>query len=173
MKHIIETERLILRNFSLDDAQNLYDLNLDPDVLKYTGDRTFDSVNSARTFLKNYIDYKENGYGRWAVIKKDTDRFIGWCGLKFNEENLIDVGFRIFRKEWNKGYATESAKASIQYGFETLQLNEIIARVSAQNKSSLRVIEKLKMVFWKYDYCSGIENAMYFRMNKNNYDPLV
>ncbi len=170
MKIILETDRLVLREFILNDAQSMYDLNTDLEVLKYTGDKPFESKLEARTFLENYSDYDTNGYGRWAVINKVSDDFIGWCGLKLNEESLVDIGFRFLQNEWNKGYATEAAKATLDYGFNTLKIDEIIGRVSKDNKPSIRVLEKLKMQFWKNDYCNGIKNAMYFRINKNKYN---
>ncbi|MGD9899487.1 MAG: GNAT family N-acetyltransferase [Calditrichaceae bacterium] len=170
VKYIIETERLFLRELRSSDAEKMYDLNSDPDVVKFTGDIPFTSIESARAFLEKYDEYKKQGYGRWAVITKDSNEFIGWCGLKYNEEKYTDIGFRFFRKEWNKGYATEAAKATLEYGFSVLKLNEIIGRASTDNKPSIRVLEKLKMSFWKLDKCDGIENSSYFRISKAQYD---
>ena len=72
-KPLIETPRLILREFELDDAFDIYKLNADPEVIRYTGDPPFETVESARDFLNNYKDYENNGFGRWAVIKKDSN----------------------------------------------------------------------------------------------------
>ncbi len=168
-KSIIETPRLILREFTLDDAYKIWELNSDQEVIKYTGDPPFESVEKAREFLLNYKDYKKNGCGRWAVITKSSDSFIGWCGLKLNEQNLIDIGFRFFRREWNKGYATEAAYACLEYGFMDLNLKEIIGRVATENISSIKVLEKLSMVFWKRDSCKGIDNSLYYRITKEQY----
>src|SRR5437868_543478 len=111
---ITETPRLHLREITVDDAKNAYELNLDPEVIKYTGDGPFSSIEDARDFLSKYDHYKKYGFGRWAVINKTDNDFLGWCGLKYTEEkNEFDVGFRFFKKHWNKGYATESAKACI------------------------------------------------------------
>ena len=71
------------------------------------------------------------------MISKEFSEFLGCCGLKLNEENLIDLGFRFFQREWGKGYATESAKASLEYGFNNLKINEIIGRASIDNKASI------------------------------------
>ncbi|NOU60947.1 GNAT family N-acetyltransferase [Marinifilum caeruleilacunae] len=168
MKIIIETERLQLREFVPDDAQSMFDLNADPEVIRYTGDPPFESVNQARTFLENYADYEKNGYGRWAMIAKENQEFIGWCGLKLIEEGLIDLGFRVFRTHWNKGYASEAAKACIDYGFNKLGFDEIIGRVVAENTASVKVLEKMGMQYWKNDICHGFENARYYRISKES-----
>jgi len=170
MKLIIETERLILREFLESDAKWMYGLNADPDVVRYTGDPAFESIDEARFFLENYSDYTRNGYGRWAVILKDTNEFIGWCGLKLNEEDFVDIGFRFFKKHWAKGYASEAAKATLEYGFQTLNFDEIIGRAVADNLASLRVLEKLNMKFLKQDTCHGFENSVYYRINKEDYN---
>ena len=103
------------------------------------------------------------------MIKKASESFIGWCGLKLNEQNLIDIGFRFFRREWNKGYATEAAKACLEYGFKELNLKEIIGRVAQENNGSIKVLEKLSMEYWKNDSCKGIENSLYYKISKEQY----
>ena len=169
MNNKIETERLVLRELSVSDAENFFQLNSDPEVLKYTGDVPFSTMAEAESFLKNYNDYKRNGYGRWAVIQKDSNTFMGWCGLKLNEENLIDLGFRFFQKEWGKGYATEAASASLQYGFNVLDLEEIIGRAATAHIASIKVLEKVGMKFWKSAPCKGIQNAVYYSITKEQY----
>lgn len=170
MRKIIETKRLMLRELNVSDSKHFFDLNSDPEVLKYTGDEPFLSISEAELFLKNYTDYKVNGFGRWAVISKESGEFVGWCGLKLNEEEFIDLGFRFYRKEWGKGYATESAKASLEYGFKNLNIDEIIGRASFENGASVKVLEKLGMSFWKNDNCKGIENSVYYKINKRQYN---
>jgi len=162
---IIETDRLFLKEFSLSDSKDFFKLNSDFEVMKYTGDVAFKSVSEAEHFLKNYSDYSKNGYGRWSVFIKETHQYIGWCGLKLNDNNIVDIGFRFFRKEWGKGYATESAKASLEYGFTKLNIKEIIGRASLNNKASIKVLEKLGMILWEKGGCEGIENCIYYRIN--------
>lgn len=170
MNRITETKRLILRELRPSDAEIFFELNADPEVMKYTGDVAFPSILKAEHFLKNYSDYRNNGFGRWAVILKNSNKFLGWCGLKLNEENLIDLGFRFFRNEWGKGYATESANASLEYGFNHLNIDEIIGRDSQDNKASIKVLKKSGMKFWKNDTCKGIENAVYYKINNTQYN---
>ncbi len=148
--NILETERLFLREFDVADAKYFFELNQDFEVIKYTGDNKFDTINHAEKFLKNYDHYSKYKYGRWAVIRKYDDQFLGWCGLKFSENlNETDIGFRFFRKYWNQGYATESAKACLEYGFKKLELKSIVGRVMLDNKASIKVLEKIGLKFIK------------------------
>lgn len=161
---ILETPRLTLREFELKDAGDLYALNADQEVLKYTGDSAFESVEDARTFVEEYNAYLNWGFGRWAVLAKENGRFIGWCGFKKHPSGMIDLGFRFFRNEWNKGYATESAKACIQFGFSTLELTNIVGRTARENVGSIKVLEKIGMQYWKEDECNGIVDALYYKI---------
>jgi ribosomal-protein-alanine N-acetyltransferase len=162
METILETNRLRLRELTLSDAQNFFQLNLDPDVLRYTGDVAFENTKASETFLRNYADYQTNGYGRWAVIDKSSGEFLGWCGLKFTPaKNETDIGFRFFKKHWNKGYASESAKACLDYGFSKLQLQTIIARAMIENKASVKVLEKIGMSYEKPFDFDGYAGVIY------------
>lgn len=148
MNSILETKRCYLRELSVDDAQHFYDLNSDAEVIKYTGDAAFQNVMEAKSFLENYSQYKQYGYGRWAVIDKSNGDFLGWCGLKYSPDlDEVDLGFRFFRKYWNQGYATETAKACIDYGFNQLQLTKIVGRAMKLNVGSVKVLEKIGMTF--------------------------
>lgn len=169
MIKILETERLVLREFQVTDARKMWELNADLEVLKYTGNTSFESIQQAKIFLENYSDYKTNGYGRWAVVLKESDEFIGWCGLKLNEENFTDIGFRFFRKDWNKGFATESSKTVLADGFNNLGLDEIIGRSAIENLASIKVLNKLNMKYWKTDTCEGIGKSVYYRINKKQF----
>ena len=144
MNVIIETNRLLLRNFTEDDAHLLYELNLDPEVIKYTYDPIKD-IDHAGQVLQQVIipQYALYNHGRWAVHLKPTLEFIGWCGLKYiPEKNEIDLGYRFQKNVWGKGYATEAAYACIKYGFEKLNLSRIIGRAVSANLGSLKVLEK-------------------------------
>ena len=162
MTPLFSSERLYFRRFLAEDAESLFLLNSDPDVIKYTGDPPFESIDSAHRFIAEYDHYKKHGFGRWAVLKKEDNKFIGWCGLKYNEENDIDIGFRFFQNEWGKGYASEAAKATIEYGANNLSIQRIIGRAAKQNIASLRILEKLGFTYVKKSPCHGIEEALYF-----------
>ena len=166
MQKVIETSRLYLREFELSDARSLFDLNSDKEVIKYTGDDHFYSESEALDFIKNYEHYKIHGFGRWAVLLKENNEFIGWSGLKLNEENDIDIGFRFFKKYWGRGFAFESAKAVLEYGFSDLKIDCIVGRVVPENIASVRVLEKLGMKFKKQGICHGIEDAKIYSISK-------
>lgn len=145
---ILETDRLYLRRMAVDDAENVYLLNLDRKVVQYTDDDSFESIEVARQFLANYRHYDQYDFGRWAVIKKDTDEFLGWCGLKYTPGTAeYDIGFRFSKKYWNQGYATEAAKACIYLGFNHYNLTTILGRARKENIGSIRVLEKIGLTY--------------------------
>jgi [ribosomal protein S5]-alanine N-acetyltransferase len=120
MDTIIETNRLLLRTFTINDAQLIFDLNNDPDVTRYTHDPITDLAH-ARQVLEQAIlpQYALYNHGRWAEHIKTELEFIGWCGLKFRpERNEGDLDYRFKTSAWGKGYATEAAYACLKYGFE-------------------------------------------------------
>jgi ribosomal-protein-alanine N-acetyltransferase len=159
---VLETERLLFREMTPDDAAHAYELNNDPEVLRYTGDEPFDSIKEASDFLSNYAHYRQYGYGRWAVVRKSDHAWIGWCGLKCHpEENEFDIGFRLLRKYWNQGYATEAAAACIKIGFDQYNMHSIIGRAMPENEASIRVLEKLGMAFEDFVFEDNIKWAQY------------
>lgn len=156
------TPRLCLRELNTDDAENFYLLNSDPEVLKYTGDVPFKTIEEALLFLANYDQYKKYGIGRWAIIHKETKEFLGWCGLKYDPETEgIDLGFRLFQKHWNKGYATEAARTCLAYGFSHFQFNEIIGRAMTANIASVNTLTKLGFTFRQHFNFNEKEGVMY------------
>lgn len=151
-----------MRELDIHDSKSFYELNLNPKVIKYTGDKAFETIATAENFLKNYKDYQVNGYGRWAVIDKSTNNFIGWCGLKYSQNlNETDIGFRFFEEYWSKGFATESAKACLQYGFEKLNLKTIIGRAMAENIASVKVLEKIGLQYLREFNFDGHKGVIY------------
>jgi len=149
-KIIFKTPRLILREFISGDAVNMFELNADPTIIRFTGDVTFRSVEEAKALIQNYDQYKKYGYGRWTVIDDSSSEYLGWCGLNYNKDsNETDLGFRFKRHVWGKGIATEAASACMVYGFNQLKLSKIIGRAMKENKASIRVLEKTGMRFEK------------------------
>lgn len=187
---ILETPRLLLREFAMDDARHLFELNSDPEVVRYVGDGAFASLADAEKFIENYDQYEKYGMGRWAVILKDRSGiagigeaggiFTGWCGLKFqpelSETGEVDLGYRFMRKFWGQQIATESAKACVEYGFGKMGLKRIVGRVMAGNEASAKVLEKCGLHYVKeahFDEHPGmyyeIENPTW---NEKPYTPI-
>lgn len=166
----LETPRTMLRNLTSEDAQSFYQLNLDPEVLQYTGDQPFSSVEAAKTFLAGYDQYANYRVGRFAVIAKATAEFLGWCGLRYTPETgEYDIGFRFFRRYWNLGYATETAAVCLHYGFATLNIPEIVGRAMLANTASLAVLEKIGMRCQQATDFSGHAGRTY-RLTKADYE---
>jgi RimJ/RimL family protein N-acetyltransferase len=147
MKLITETERLLLREFTADDALLILQLNSDPRVTRYTGDPVRDEQHASEVLTHIILpQYSLYGHGRWAVHTRQDGAFIGWCGLKTRpERGEVDLGFRFLASTWGKGYATESAWASLRVGFDKLALPRIVGRAMPENLASLRVLEKCGM----------------------------
>jgi RimJ/RimL family protein N-acetyltransferase len=142
----IYTPRLMLRMTSRSDAAYFFQLNSDPEVLRYTGDLPFESVDAAAAFLESYDQYPKYRVGRLAVLWRDSNELLGWCGLKYHPDTgETDIGYRLMRSCWGKGIATEAAEAAIQDGVARLGLKRVIANVHVHNAASFRVCAKLGM----------------------------
>lgn len=150
-----ETHRMYLREWNVGDAPFIFELNNDPEVVRFTGDQPFESISSAEDFLLGYDHYMKWSYGRWLCVLKENNQPIGWCGLKNQMEELgiVDLGYRFVRNMWGKGYATEAAQGTIAYGFSELYLSEITGRVAIGNDASERILLKCGFQFWKESTC--------------------
>jgi ribosomal-protein-alanine N-acetyltransferase len=145
MKVILETDRLLLREYVEEDAEAFFKLNTDPEVLRFVPDKALLSVEQARRILLDHpiADYRKYGFGRGACILKRTGEQIGFAGLKYLEElGEVDVAFRLMPSHWGLGLATEAALASVRFGFADLGLKQIIGLAMPQNIASVRVLEK-------------------------------
>lgn len=151
MNIVFETPRLLLRQFTLEDASLIQQLNSDPEVLKYLHEPPLETVEHAKHILTTVIlPQYENNLGRWAIHTKDNNEFIGWCGLKHRPElDEIDLGYRLKKTAWGKGYAKEAAQHTIDHGLNKLQLPVITGRAHIENLASLKILEKIGMQFIK------------------------
>ena len=163
---VLETKRLILRELNVDDADYFYELNVDPLVIQYTGDTEFENINAARLFLEKYSanNYGKYNCGRWAVILKTSKEWLGWCGIKYMPvPDEFDIGYRFFRKYWGNGYATESAIACLEYGFDQLKINKIVGHAMKENIASIKVLEKIGMKYEKDILMDGEHAVLYVK----------
>ncbi len=167
----LETPRLILLEMRPDDAASFFLLNEDPEVLRYTGDKRFKDMEDSRQFLEKYpsISYLNDGYGRWTCIKKHNHEILGWCGLRMQENWETDLGYRLHKRFWNRGYASEAGFYSLLTGFKQLKLNSIIARADERNIASWRVMEKLNMKFSHKEINGSVVNLIY-KINSEDFN---
>ncbi len=145
---ILETQRLLLREFEEGDAATMYILGSDPAITRYTGDPGggLRSVEHASEVLRSHLlaDYREYGFGRWACVLKQSSAVVGFARLKrLPELGEVDIGYRFLPVHWGTGLATEAGRAVLRYGFETLGLRRVIGLVDPENAASIRVLEKL------------------------------
>lgn len=143
----LQTARLLLRPLTLDDAPAYWPLVSNADILRHVGEAPRSSLDEVITVLRErpLADYARHGFGRLAVIERDSGLMIGWCGLKVVPElgGEVDIGYRLLSECWGRGYATEAGRAVIAHGFEHLQLARIVGMTVAANVDSARVLEKL------------------------------
>lgn len=145
----LETERLILRKLEETDAERLFLLDSDPEVMRYIGVPPVSDPGESRKIIgiirQQYLDY---GTGRLAVIEKESGLLIGWSGLKLltqetnGYKNVYEPGYRFLPEYWGKGYASESVRASLDFGFNDLKTEVIYAYVHSEHKSSRHILEK-------------------------------
>ncbi|WP_255496152.1 GNAT family N-acetyltransferase [Mucilaginibacter sp. FT3.2] len=154
MEAYIETGRLILRELLPTDAEGMFELDSDAEVHRFLGNQPVKTIEESRETIsvirQQYIDFN---IGRWAVIDKATGNFMGWAGLKFmtdtrnGHRNFHDVGYRLIKRYWGKGYATEAAIASIKYGFDGLELDEIYGMADVDNIASQKALQKSGLIY--------------------------
>ena len=169
MKILIETKRLLLRKITLDDKEELFKLHSNSDVQKYTGEPLVESLEEMEQAIQTRInDYEKYGYGRWATFLKNGMQFIGWAGLAYLPEfDEIDLGYRFSPQYWGMGFATEASQAILTYGFDKLELRQIIAIAMKENKASIKVMEKVGMEFDKFaPYEPGGEDVVWYWCDK-------
>lgn len=146
---ILETERLILREMTFEDFDDLYEVLSDPDVTAHYP-YSFDEVRVKGWIERNIGRYKNDGFGLWAVVHKESGRMIGDCGLtmqKINGEMLPEIGYHIHKDHRRKGYASEAAAACIEYAFSHYDFEELYSYMKYTNEPSYRTAEKNGMKF--------------------------
>jgi len=150
MKEPIETERLLLRELQMSDVDGMFELDSNPNVHLFVGNKPVKSIEESIGYVKNVQQqYKDFGTGRWAVILKETNEFLGWSGIKFitneinNHKDFYEIGYRFIEKHWGKGYATEAGKAFVDYTFNVMKVDALYAYADAGNENSRRILEKL------------------------------
>jgi RimJ/RimL family protein N-acetyltransferase len=149
---ILETERLLLRQLSTEDAEFILELLNEPSFIRNIGDRGVRTIDDANSYILNgpVASYAKNGFGLYLVKLKETDESIGMCGLiKRDTLEDVDIGYAFLPRFWSKGYAVESARAVKEYARNAVGLKRIVAIVDPQNEDSIHVLEKIGLQFEK------------------------
>ena len=159
----------------MEDVDPFFEMDSDPEVHRFLGTRPVTSKDQiVETIYYVRQQYVDNGIGRWAIVDKSTNQFIGWTGLKLvkdimnNQTNYYDLGYRLMRRYWGIGIATETARASLSYGFDTFNLNEIVATVNCENAASNIVVEKLGFTLYETFYLHELKHNWY-KINKSDW----
>lgn len=176
MKIFIETERLILREVLPTDVDGLFELDADPEVHRYLGNKPVTDKAQILTVIKlirqQYVDY---GIGRWAIIDKQTGRFVGWAGLKFvteltnNHIYYYDLGYRLLKRYWGQGIATQTAIASLNYAFDNLNTTEVYAMADCENGGSNKILKKAGLNLVETFDLGGIKHNWY-KIDKKEFE---
>jgi RimJ/RimL family protein N-acetyltransferase len=146
MHPLLKTPRLTLRQFTKDDVDNLFDLNSDPKVMRYLGRPPSREAIRDRIIPFHLGVYERfDRLGTWAADCADSGEFLGWFHFRpgpGDDITNIDLGYRLRRSAWNKGYATEGSGALISMGFTDLGVQRVFAHTMTTNSASRRVLEK-------------------------------
>ena len=173
-KIYVETDRLILREILEDDFKAFFELDSDPEVHRYLGNNPVQSIEQSIEMIKLVRQqYEKNGIGRWAIIDKKTKDFIGWTGLKYEQNlrkdiNYYDLGYRLKRKYWGQGIATETAIESLKYGFTKLDLKEICAAAHVDHIASNNILQKVGLKFIETFEYEG-DTCNWYKIEKTNW----
>ncbi|WP_298237683.1 GNAT family N-acetyltransferase [uncultured Algibacter sp.] len=178
MTFYLETERLIMRDLLESDIQGIFELDSNPDVHKYLGNNPIKTLKQAKDSIKFVrSQYKERHIGRFATIEKSSGNFIGWSGIKLNTGNkevlgtkrdFYDIGYRFIPRYWGKGYATESAIAVLNFGFNKLNIETMCGAAETGNIASNKILQKIGL---KYIEQFPYEDEMinWYELKKENY----
>lgn len=173
-KIFIETERLILREIITEDAESFFAMDSNPEVVRYVGMKPLTDISQSVEMIASIQkQYAENGIGRWAVMRKEDKKFIGWSGLKLIKEinshqNIHDLGYRFTPDFWGKGYATETSVAVLNYGFNKMKLDLIFAYADIENDASNHILRKLGFEE-KNKFIDEGDQCFWYELKKENF----
>ena len=168
----LETARLRLRMFAPEDAAELSLITSDPEVMEYIGDGVPLSEDATTMNLASIIEtFKKRGFGRWALVHKDLNKLIGYCGLSHNNAQVgVEVAYLLAKPYWGQGLATEAARACLRYGFEVLRLDAIGGVTRPANDKSRRVLERLGMKYVCHAVYHGYD-CVHYSISRSDFRP--
>ncbi|MCI0691990.1 GNAT family N-acetyltransferase [candidate division KSB1 bacterium] len=166
----IKTQRLALRPFTLADVDEIHQLWIEPGVRKYLwDDEIIPKVRAQEVIAKSIELFNDKGFGLWAVTFHEQSTIIGFCGYwYFHEPPELEILYGISPEYWGNNLATEAARAMLQFGFQYLGFDKIIASADAPNAASFRVMEKTGMNFLKRENKNGLD-TIFYSISKNDF----
>ncbi len=174
----LETSRLLLLPFTRDDVDALYRLWTDPLVRKYLWDDQVIPRETAVEVVEASLEsFRQHGFGFWCVSFREREALIGFCGLRHFADDLashtesqpeVEILYGVAAEHWDKGIASEAARAVLQFGFEVAGLDVIHAGADPPNAASIRVMEKLGLTFARQTRVSGLP-AVYYAITRREF----
>lgn len=155
----LNTSRLCLRPWRIEDAEALLQILQEKDILQYFPPTSPATLEKMEHYIRHHLaHWEERGYGHWAVTIREEGRVIGWNGLEFLPDTQeTEVAYLISQDYWGKGITTEAAQAVVDFGFQSAGLDAIIGLVHPENIASQRVLEKIGLTFTYRATYFGIE----------------
>lgn len=181
MNWYLQTERMDLRQLGPDDEENLFDLDQDPEVMRFLSGgipSSREQVRAAVIRIEGLFQRYQGRFGLWAAIERGSGEFMGWflfrpCKKDPDNVERIELGYRLKQKFWKKGYATEGSQAIIAKGFQELSLKEIFAETAKSNLSSQNVMKKVGLTFAKEyfdpEFAFLKENIVMYVISRENF----
>lgn len=163
MQIVLETSRLILREFVPQDAEALALVISDPETMRYYPS-PYDRAGVEEWIARNIRRYRASGHGLWALDLRSTGEMVGDCGITLQEvdgEHLPEIGYHLRRDMWGQGFATEAAGACRDYGFAKLEADCLISLIRPGNAASCRVAERNSMKVWRETVRVGLRHYVY------------
>ncbi len=163
MNFVLATRRLVLREFVPADADALARVICDPETMRYYP-APYDRAGVDDWIARNLRRYQQDGHGLWAIDLKSSGDMIGDCGITLQEvdgEVLPEIGYHLRRDMWGRGYATEAARACLDYGLAYPNIEVLISLIRPENVPSRRVAERNGMTVWKETKRVGLEHLVY------------
>ena len=183
MHVFLETERLVLRRFTTGDVDNLAGLDADPDVMRFvSGGIPTSREEIENDFLPAFLGYYQRyqAFGFWAAIEKSTGDFLGWFHFRPREGSApgqVELGYRMRKSAWGKGYATEGSRALIRKGFTEFGVRRVVAETMAVNLASRRVMEKAGLTLvrtfhqpWPYPISGAEQGDVEYALDKSDWE---
>jgi [ribosomal protein S5]-alanine N-acetyltransferase len=174
---VLDSQLVYMRELQTSDVGFIFELDSNPEVVKYVGIQPSTHIDQASQFLQNIQNqYGLFGTGRFAVIEKQSNAFVGWAGIKYDivgengHINYYELGYRLLPRFWGKGYATECSNVLVKWAFENFDMDILAANVDTRHEPSRHVLEKVGFVLKGPTFLDNAGLTCYwFELNKEDW----